>query len=80
MDLKMYLKRRGAGKELAVAIGISPVVISQWKTCARPIPSEHCIEIERATEGAVRCEELRPDIDWGYLRASATDKPIGKVA
>lgn len=76
----MYLKRRGAGKELAVAIGISPVVISQWKTCARPIPSEHCIEIERATEGAVRCEELRPDIDWGYLRASSAIEPSKEAA
>lgn len=76
----MYLKRRGAGKELAVAIGISPVVISQWKTCARPIPSEHCIEIERATEGVVRCEDLRPDIDWGYLRASASIEPSKEAA
>ena len=28
--------------------------------------------IERETEGAVTCESLRPDIDWGYLRGSMT--------
>ena len=24
--------------------------------------------LERATNGAVRCEELRPDVAWGVLR------------
>jgi DNA-binding transcriptional regulator YdaS (Cro superfamily) len=35
--------------------------------------------IERATGGAVRCEDLRPDLadDWAYLRA--TDCPVEKV-
>lgn len=74
MDLKTYLENRGAGQLLAAAIGISPVIISQWKTGARQVPAERCIEIERATSCAVRCEELRPDIDWAYLRA--TDCPV----
>lgn len=26
------------------------------------------ISLEKETAGAVTCEELRPDIDWGYLR------------
>jgi len=29
------------------------------------------ISLERETDGAIRCEETRPDIDWGYLRNSA---------
>lgn len=32
-----------------------------------------CIAIERESAGAVRCEDLRPDVDWAYLRA--TDCP-----
>jgi len=24
--------------------------------------------LDRETEGAIRCEALRPDIDWAYLR------------
>ncbi|GED73231.1 YdaS antitoxin of YdaST toxin-antitoxin system [Pseudomonas protegens] len=28
------------------------------------------VNIERETQGAVTCEELRPDIDWAYLRGS----------
>lgn len=27
-----------------------------------------CIALERETGGEVRCEELRPDIDWQFLQ------------
>jgi DNA-binding transcriptional regulator YdaS (Cro superfamily) len=27
-----------------------------------------CINIERESKGKVRCESLRPDVDWAYLR------------
>jgi DNA-binding transcriptional regulator YdaS (Cro superfamily) len=30
--------------------------------------------IERESERAVSCEELRPDIDWAYLRSSDPTK------
>lgn len=29
------------------------------------------INIERESEGVVRCEELRPDVDWQYIRSTA---------
>jgi DNA-binding transcriptional regulator YdaS (Cro superfamily) len=32
------------------------------------VPAEYCPRIERLVERRVRCEELRPDIDWAYLR------------
>ena len=41
---------------------------------SRPIPAERCPEIEKATGGAVRCEELRPDVDWAYLRKSSNEE------
>ncbi len=28
------------------------------------------INIERESLGAVRCEDLRPDVDWAYLRGT----------
>lgn len=28
--------------------------------------------IERESGGAVRCESLRPDVDWAYLRGSSS--------
>jgi DNA-binding transcriptional regulator YdaS (Cro superfamily) len=70
MELKTYLEERGGGLQLASAVGVSPVIISQWKTGARQVPAERCPAIEKATSGAVRCEELRPDVDWAYLRAT----------
>ena len=35
------------------------------------VPAEHCPAIERATKGAVRCEDIRPDVDWAVLRNSS---------
>ena len=29
-----------------------------------------CIDIERESRGVVRCEALRPDVDWAYLRGT----------
>ena len=46
------------------AIGVKPPTVSQWIRGERPIPMSKCLEIERACEGAVTCEELRPDVDW----------------
>ncbi|WP_090541094.1 YdaS family helix-turn-helix protein [Nitrosomonas sp. Nm132] len=31
-----------------------------------------CINIERESGGTVKCEELRPDVDWKYLRGTFT--------
>lgn len=33
-------------------------------------PAEYCPSLERATEGQVRCEELRQDVEWEVLRNS----------
>ncbi len=55
---------------MARNLGVSPPTINQWVSGARPIPAERCLEIEKITEGAVTCEELRPDVDWAYLRGT----------
>jgi DNA-binding transcriptional regulator YdaS (Cro superfamily) len=62
----------GSQKALASALGVTPGAVSQW--AEGRVPFEHVIKIEQLTHGAVRCEQLRPDIDWPYLRA--TDCPI----
>ena len=36
----------------------------------KPCGEALCINIERESGGRVRCETLRPDVDWGYLRTS----------
>ena len=50
--------------------------LQQWRR--HRVPAEYCPLIERETQGAVRCEERRPDVDWAVLRA--TDCPIKEVA
>ena len=60
------------GGQVAVArvCDVSPGMVSQWVSGHRGVAAEHCPAIERATSGAVRCEDLRPDVDWAYLRAT----------
>ena len=58
----------GSQANLARVLHVSPAMVHQWLRGIRRIAAEHCPAIERATNGAVRCEELRPDVDWAYLR------------
>jgi len=64
MKLRQWTKEK-AGRPifLAVEIGASPVLISQWATGKRAVPIERCVPIERATQGEVSRIDLRPD-DW----------------
>lgn len=55
--------------QLARAMSVRPSTVNQWVKGVRPVPTGRCPEIERLTHGAVRCEDLRPDVDWAYLRA-----------
>ena len=43
--------------------------IYQWKQTGR-VPAEYCPDIEAIT--GVRCEALRPDVNWAVLRAKKT--------
>ena len=60
----------GSQRALADLMGITPGALSQWASGHRIIPIERCPEVERYTGGAVRCEDLRPDFDWAYLRGT----------
>ncbi len=58
----------GSQHALALRLGVTKAAVWQWKEPGRKVPAEHCPAIERVTEGVVRCEELRADVDWAYLR------------
>lgn len=78
MNLKTYAETRGAAAQLARALGVSSVIVSHWVTGVKPVSAERCLDIERVTGGAVRCEELRPDIAWSVLRE--VPPPVEKEA
>jgi DNA-binding transcriptional regulator YdaS (Cro superfamily) len=66
MDLVSYISDIDKRRALARLIGTSPVYLWQMATGWRgKRPSEDmAVSIERATNRAVRCESLRPDISW----------------
>ncbi len=70
MQLKNYLQTHTQAA-LARALGVTPGAVSQWVSGETKLTAERCIQIERATLGQVRCEDLRPDVDWAYLRGTA---------
>jgi DNA-binding transcriptional regulator YdaS (Cro superfamily) len=64
----------GGVSALARGLGVAASAPSMWKARGL-VPAERCPAIERLTAGVVRCEELRPDVEWAVLRAgqSATE-------
>jgi DNA-binding transcriptional regulator YdaS (Cro superfamily) len=63
---------RQARQHIAHKCGISDDYLYQVLTGRKSMRAERCIEIEKAAGGAVRCEDLRPDVDWAYLRGTAS--------
>lgn len=61
----------GSMQSLGEQLGVTKGAVGQWKLPGRQVPAEHCPAIERITAGAVRCEDLRPDVDWQVVRTGA---------
>ena len=53
----------GGASALSRRLAVTPTTVSEWRSGKRTVPIERCVEIERATEGAVTRMDLRPD-DW----------------
>lgn len=71
----------GGQAALAAAIGMEDRRrVWPWFNTDRQVPAEHCPAIEKATNGQVRCEELRPDVAWSVLRGNAAPKSTDAVA
>jgi len=79
-DMQEALKRAcdhvGTATELAAKLSerlgrtVHKSSISQWKTANR-VPAEICPDIEAIT--GVRCEDLRPDVNWSVLRKATPE-------
>ena len=76
MDLKTYFLTNRQS-DLAKTLGVTPGAVNQWASGETTINAERCIQIEKATQGVVACEDMRPDIDWAYIRFSNTAQKAG---
>jgi DNA-binding transcriptional regulator YdaS (Cro superfamily) len=63
--LHRAIKEAGGITKLARDIGSTKQGVWMWAN-RRRVPAKFCLKIEAAT--GVPCEELRPDINWSYMR------------
>jgi DNA-binding transcriptional regulator YdaS (Cro superfamily) len=64
----------GGQSAMADMLNVSCPTVNQWVKGKRPIPAKQCPKIEKLVLGKVKCEQLRSDIDWSYLRGTNSDK------
>ncbi len=74
--LERAISTAGGMTRLAEAVGATVQVVSNWK--ARGVPSERCPDIERATQGQVIADELRPDVQWARVPDATWPHPQGR--
>jgi DNA-binding transcriptional regulator YdaS (Cro superfamily) len=65
LGLHRAINAAGGLTKLALAIGCTRQRVWMWAN-RRQVPAKFCPQIEAAT--GVYCEELRPDINWSYIR------------
>lgn len=72
MDFKTYFLKLSPEQRLALANACT-TSIGHLRNIAygqKPCGEKLAIAIDRESFGVVPCEELRPDVDWGYLRGN----------
>lgn len=82
MQLADYLKalssdQRDGIKRFAERCGTSAGQLKQVAGGHRRAGESLAINIERESGGEVRCEDLRPDVDWSYIRGTS---PVSNAA
>ena len=83
MQLSDYFAAaRGNQAALARALGVPQSLPSAWaaddEEKRRPVPLGYCPAIERATAGAVTCEDLRPNEPWRRIPDPSWPHPQGR--
>jgi DNA-binding transcriptional regulator YdaS (Cro superfamily) len=81
MNLQQWLSvERGRAKALADHLHIPASMVSKMGSGEKQIPVDHCPFIEVFTEGAVTCEEQRPDkVEYFTIlrsRAKGIEEPV----
>lgn len=73
--LKTYLNTLPVEEQIDLALrcGTTLSYLRKAISIKQRLGESLVINIERESGGSVKCETLRPDVDWGYLR---TSRPI----
>lgn len=67
--------RRVQREDFARACGTSPQYLYMVSKGIKKPGEKLAIAIERESAGRIRVEQLRPDVDWAYLRGTAPAEP-----
>lgn len=72
MNLDQYLSRPDSESmaALAKALFLNPDQVRQWRHGheGRRPNADNCAALERVSNGAMTCEELRPDLAWSRIK------------
>lgn len=68
-DFEKAIEILGGPARTARALSRSIQAVLFWRDKKRQFPADLCPTVERLTDGLVRCEGLRPDVEWAVLRA-----------
>lgn len=76
MELRTYLNSCSFDEQKSYASrsGTTLGYLRKALSTSQQIGERICIGLERESGGLVTCEELRPDVDWGYLRGTAKQR------
>lgn len=72
MKLHEYVSSKPPGESARMAkhLGVSASFVSQMVSEKSRVPDRLLAKVIGFCNGAVRCEDLRPDVDWAFLRGS----------
>lgn len=76
--IELAAQTAGGQSALAKAIGVQQQLVWAWINRGGKPPSDRCPDIERATDGRVPCEVLRPDVHWVRIADAAWPHPAGR--
>jgi DNA-binding transcriptional regulator YdaS (Cro superfamily) len=77
--LQKAVTAAGGQTALARACGVMQQVVWNWMhRSSGEVPADRCPAIERATDGQVTCEALRPDVRWQRIPDPAWPHPEGR--
>lgn len=65
----------GGVPEISRALSIKPPSVYGW---GGRIPPERCPDLERWKQGAITCEQMRPDVRWQRVPDPAWPHPQGR--